>query len=209
MVRFAGRAWEIKSGSRIGPGPNEWAAENVRLDDLGLHLRLDRAGGRWRCAEVRTRRSLGYGDYTWEVEARLDRFDPSVVLGLFTYRNDLSELDIEFARWGWDQAKAGQFVCQPAGVRGNRFRFAVRLRGPLTRHTIAWRSHQVTFSSFEVDESGGIVRPLAHWVYTGEDVPKAGTERAHTNLWLFRGEPPADGLPVEVVVRTFRFRPFR
>jgi hypothetical protein len=38
-------------------------------------------------------------------------------------------------------------------------------------------------------------------------VPPAAGENARINLWMFRGEPPADGRPVEVIVADFAFVP--
>jgi hypothetical protein len=29
----------------------------------------------------------------------------------------------------------------------------------------------------------------------------------HLNLWLFDGKPPADGKPVEIVVKAFSYKP--
>ena len=207
-VRFSRYVWDVKLGRDLGPGPNTYAAANVRVGDIGLHLRVDRAGDRWRCAEVSTRRSMGHGTYTFDVEGPIDRLDPNVVLGLFTYRSDLSELDIEYSRWGWERAKGGQFACQPFATKGNRFRFAVRLDGSLSRNSIDWRPHQVTYSSVEIAEDGSVVRPIALRVYTGDDIPKASTEHCHVNLWLYRGEPPTDGETVTITVRRFRFTPF-
>jgi len=58
----------------------------------------------WYCSEVTLNEEYGYGIYSWEIEGdvhSLGNSDPFVVLGLFLYKDDSHELDIEFARWGY------------------------------------------------------------------------------------------------------------
>jgi hypothetical protein len=38
-------------------------------------------------------------------------------------------------------------------------------------------------------------------------VPDAGQAQVRINLWLFRGNAPTDGQPVEVVISDFTFTP--
>jgi hypothetical protein len=67
---------------------------------------------------------------------------------------------------------------------------------------VAFRS-LIGFASEPTDPSDVI----AEWTYTGGDVPPADGENARINLWMFRGEPPADGQSVEVIVSDFSFVP--
>jgi hypothetical protein len=46
------------------------------------------------------------------------------------------------------------------------------------------------------------------WTYTGPDVPPPPAN-AHINLWLYRGAPPLNDKPVEIVVTHFVFTPGR
>ena len=48
---------------------------------------------------------------------------------------------------------------------------------------------------------------IASYTYSGSDVPLTGDERVRLNLWLYTGGAPANGLPAEVVVRSFSFAP--
>jgi hypothetical protein len=61
------------------------------------------------CSEVTLAEPLGFGRYEWDVVgdvSSLGGADPNVVLGMFLYRNDTLELDIELARWGNAHATA-------------------------------------------------------------------------------------------------------
>ena len=102
MLRFSGYEWRVRGAGR--GGPNEWDDANASVDDHGcLHLKITRRCGHWRCAEIFLERNLGFGRYQWEIEGRVDRFDPQVVLGLFNYTrpevgpDGTNEIDIEFA----------------------------------------------------------------------------------------------------------------
>ena len=49
---------------------------------------------------------------------------------------------------------------------------------------------------------------LAQWSYTRRNgIPKPGGETPRINLWLSRGAPPSNGLPVEVIISKFEFVP--
>jgi hypothetical protein len=205
-IRWSGYRWEIKSSSgRVGPGPNHFSAANVRVDPLGrLHLRIAKAHGRWRSAEITLDRSLGYGTYTWTLASRVDQLDANAVLGLFTYDDTSSafshrEIDIEASRWGSPGATTNaQFVVQPWDRPGNLRRIRLRSKVPATlsftwtKTGLTWRAPHATPSSY---------------TYRGSDRPPRGNERARINLWLHGGRAPARGKAVEVVVRSFRFQP--
>ena len=192
------------SSEPVGPGPNVFSdsQKNVWVDARGrLHLRIAYAGGRWRCAEVVNPQSLGYWTYTFVLDSRVDSLDPNATLGLFTYGSDPAyanrELDIEFARWSnpADPTNA-QFVVQPYDAAGHLVR--IRQAGASTStDAFAWRPGSVAFTA-------SAAAP-ASWTYSGADVPVPGDEHARLNLWLFRGAAPANGKPVEVVVRSFAF----
>lgn len=212
VIRFAGYDWEVKTSGRrqVGPGPNLFsdAPASVWVDAEGrLHLRIRRVGNRWYAAEVICRESLGHGRYRFVLDSDVHAFQPSVVLGLFTWSDDATdhhrEIDVEMARWGnaADPTNA-QFVVQPYDGPANLVRYTVP-SGPTT-HAFAWSSDAIAFDAASGPNGE---TPLADWVYVGPDVPSEGDENPRINLWLFRGAAPADGQPVEVVVRDFVFEP--
>ena len=206
-VAFSGFSWSVKASTGlVGPGPNVFSdsPENVWVDAGGqLHLRITYRNGQWLAAEVVVDRSLGYGTYAFNLASPTGRLDPNVVLGLFTWSDDLAynhrEIDVELARWSDAGAtQNAQYAVQPADRVGNLSRF-VQPDAPATSHQFAWAPNRVSFAS----SSGAST--VAAWKYSGADVPKPGNERTRINLWLDRGRPPTDGAEVEVVLSQFSF----
>jgi hypothetical protein len=206
-VEWSGLTWTVKAHNRkIGPGPNFFAASNVTHDAAAddLRLRITRAGNRWTTAEVIAQVSLGYGTYTWTIKSAPD-FDPSVVLGMFTWNDDAAyahrEIDVEFARWGnaADPTNA-QYVVQPWDTpdHDHRWTQAAGLTG--TIHSFTWAPGRVDFRS--TTSSGA---EIDSYSYVGPDVPIPGGENPRMNLWLNRGAAPTDGQPAEVLFDSFRF----
>ena len=120
-VQFSGYVWDVRQAGTGGPGPNCWDPKSVQVDASGrLHLRLTRRDGQWRCAEVSTQKSFGFGRYEFDIVGPLDKFDPNVVLGLFDYPNPgqgpdgTNEIDIEYSRWGKPSALPASATIYPA-----------------------------------------------------------------------------------------------
>jgi len=220
-LRFSGYDWTVKSGKVIGPGPNDWNAANVRVDTSGaLHLKIAKREGRWSCGEVMMTRSLGFGTYTFEVEGRIDRLDPNVVLGLFNYTtpevgpDGTNEIDIEISRWGVTKFPNGNYTVWPAksGVKqtSKTFEFSLPGGGPaVTTQRFTWSRDQILFESlYGRPNDGG--RELGRWLFeptaSQDGVPQHPLP-VLMNLWLMRGLPPADGREIEIVVRRFTFTP--
>lgn len=218
-IFFAGHEWDVKdSGSeQVGPGPNYFSSSerNVWVDSAGrLHLRIDYSKGRWRTAEVVSKTSFGYGTYRFYLDSPVNDLDPSAVLGLFTFDRtapevEYREIDIEFSRWS-DPAEplVGQYVVQPYYEPGHMVRFEMP-PFPETTHSFEWTSGAIHFRSLR----GHLAEPLEptdiidDWTYPFTPFTP-GAEKARLNLWLFRGTPPTDGRPVEVVVSGFEFIPW-
>jgi hypothetical protein len=207
---FAGWHWTTKvSPSPVGPDPNRFAGAdtgNVEVDAHGrLHLRITRRAGQWLCAEVIGTEALGYGTYTWEVEAPATPIEPNAVLGLFAW-SDLPEqnhreIDIELSHFRRPNADlAGQYVVQPFGGPGDLQQFKWANRGDAVSVSFTWRAGEVTF-----DAPAG--NP-ATWRYAAANVPDpGGGVHPRMNLWLLGGEDPARNTPTEVVIRRFTFVP--
>jgi hypothetical protein len=101
-ISFAGFEWVVKASPRFDPGPNAWSdsIDNVFVDSRGLHLRITNVNGSWYASEVVLNQTLGYGEYVFRVASSLERLDPNVVFGMFTYNYidpafGHRELDIE------------------------------------------------------------------------------------------------------------------
>jgi len=203
---FAGFSWSVKTSSGpVGPGPNVFAGENAWVDAAGmLHLKIARQRGQWTCAEVVNEKSLGYGRYTFTVDA--PELPPEAVLGLFTWDEATTpyhnrEIDIEVSRWRDPKNKNGQFVIQPYTEPANIVRFEIP-PGPAI-HTFLWKPGRVSCRSARA----GSKTIYQHTFTAG--IPPAGGEHARINLWLAGAEAPSGGEPAEVVIRAFAFKPAR
>ena len=183
---------------RLIAGPNYWSANNVWVDQAGLHLTVTNVAGRWYCAAVVSNSMYGYGTYSWHVSSPINNFDPNVVLGLFTWNDDPAyhnrEIDFEASRWGdaSDPTNA-QFVVQPWQTPGNFTR--ITATGGPSNISFTWKPGSVTFHYNNQT-----------WTYTGPDVPLpyAGVQM---NLYLMNGLAPTDNRPAEVILSGFSFTP--
>jgi hypothetical protein len=210
IIRFSGYDWIVSTtgDTKGGPGPNYFSdsEENVWIDEEGrLHLRITYRDGRWNCARVEMAKSYGYDKYVFYVSSRPDSLDRQVVWGLYTYKNDEEEIDIEFSRWGFDNNQEAQYAIQPSSVPGNKARFRMNLEGSYSTHIIDWGKKWIDFASYH----GHLLNPvnttqiIASWRYSGNNIPPDSDEKLKINLWLFRGTPPSDGKEAEVVVNRF------
>jgi hypothetical protein len=209
-IYWAGKNWLVKDGTALGPGPNDWSdsTNNVWVDTNGyLHLKITESGGNWYCAEITSEQSFGYGEYRFLVGNRIDQLDTNVVGGLFTYLDDDNEIDIEFVR-AWTGTNNANFVNQPARP-GNTYDYYIDLVGELSTHRFIWETNSIYYQSYHAH---GAPPPdpsfeIAEWTYSSNDVPVAGSEKVHLNMWLFQGRSPTDTQHLEMVVRDFIFVP--
>lgn len=216
LIGFSGYNWWVKSSpGRVGPGPNYFSTSerNVRVDSLGrLHLKITKVKNRWYCAEIVSELSFGYGTYRFYLDSAVDNLDPNAVLGLFTWSDVPDfynrEIDIEFSRWANVANQNAQYVVQPYTLPENILRFDEPSGLAQSTHSFSWTPNQVFFQSLE----GLNATPpdpsyvIQQWNFTGA-VPPAGGENARMNLWLFKGQPPTHGLPLEVIINRFEFVP--
>jgi len=217
IISFSGYDWIIKaSETPVGPGPNYFSNshENVWLDEENnLHLRINREGNRWLCAEVICKEHLGYGKYIFYIKSRIDQLDKNVVVGLFTWDSlaptrFYSEMDIEFSTWGNSRGENAQYVVQPSSTPGHLERFNLQLNGNNSTHIIDWAPAEVSFQSihghYNSPPSDGFL--IHSWKYTGNNIPAAGKENPRIGLWLYKGASPAVSNEIELIVERFEFQ---
>ena len=216
-VQFCGYEWHVRSG-RGGPGPNAWAESNVWLDDSGaLHLRISKHDGQWSCAEVTMGKRLGFGRYQFQITGAVDRLDDNVVLGLFNYptrdvgADATHEIDIEFARWGAAKNPIGNYVVWPVDktLKQKSSSFGFTLNSSESTHRFDWNSTRIVFQSLHGHRSDD-EQEFNRWTFSPEDASRRISQQpmpVHINLWLFKGLPPKNDQPVEVVMHGFSFTP--
>jgi len=207
IVEFAGRQWAVKSGCGLGPGPNCWSdsEQSVWVEGGQLHLKIREIDGTWYSAEVYTTDCTQYGMHRFFTASRLDNLDKNVVAALFLYKDDATEIDVEFAKWGVDNPISNaQYVIQPWNNPGNREMFKMGLNGTYSTHYIDWSASAIWFKSIHghYQEPPDAAHLIHEWLYEGDDIPNAlECLRVHINLWLYQGNPPSDGQEVEIIVK--------
>lgn len=220
-IDFSDRTWRVKGPGYYGPGPNSFSnsASSVWVDgEDRLHLTVRKVGSTWYSTEVVLVDTLGYGDYIFTTEGRLDLIDPCVVFGLFLWQygpcwhesylwwNPYNEFDIEFSRWGDPGRAIGQFVAQPWDWYGNVSRFDASFgEGEATSHAFRWLNDRVECRSWRGGPLDEAPENMIHsWTYTGPHIPRPEQPRVHLNLWKYCDSPEADQ---EVVIDAFTFFP--
>ncbi len=209
VIEFSGITWDIKNGSGLGPGPNNWSdsPDSVFVDAQGqLHLNVRQIDGQWHSAEVISQQSFGYGTYTFQVATDVEQYADNVVLGMFTYLDDFNEVDIELAQFGDSNAAFGNFVVQPAATSGNVEKFDLNLTDNFSTHRYTWQPDSIQFESWRGHGDAPSPSTLIHeFTYTGNDIPTTSTERLHLNLWQFQGQAPSNGLEHEAIITSATF----
>jgi hypothetical protein len=221
-LSFSGYEWTLKSGARLGPGPNRWETANVRLDAAGrlsFTIKGDATSG-WSCAEVSMARRLGFGLYEFQTIGPIGGLDPNVVLGLFNYPppdvgpGATNEIDIEYARWGNARNPNGNFTLWPAreGEKSVSHTFSVPADIEQATHRFLWLPDRIVWQALRGhsknarDDRGEFARwefkpPANSGLIPQKPLPVL------INLWLFQGKAPTDGKEVSVTLARFAHYP--
>jgi len=208
IIHFAGVDWYVKNGGPYGPGPNYWSdnEQSVWLDAQGrLHLTIRQENGIWYCSEVYTVKETTYGQHRFLVEGWIDRMDRNMVLGLFVYATDTSEIDIEFSKWGDPlREQVASFTVQPYWEQGNQQLFECQLDSTPTTHFFDWQPGFVHFGSmrghyYAAPPSESYY--FSRWLYNGDNIPTSDMRlHTHINFWLMNGNAPQDLSVNEIII---------
>ncbi len=241
VLTFSGREWTIKYGNNTqGPGGNYFTDNNddVFIDANGyLHLSISEKEGIWRCTEVVSNDTMGYGTYIWTIEGNPVNIDRNVVLGLFTWNpysfktQANSEVDIEFAKWqNPDEEYTLQYGVQPIAFGPY---YPERVFKPqednnnwigISTHSFTWTDTLITWESWQGAKYGD-GPPDASWSFDLSNPARVKNEggnssdpiiipapedatNARMNFWLANG-PEGPFVPVrhEIIIRSFEYRP--
>lgn len=198
-------------------GPNDWNPNNVWLDTDGrLHLKLRYSPetNQWTCAELYTKEKFTFGKYRWFIEGQIDKFDPNVVLGLFTYGglDGTNEIDIEIARWGSTDKEAKNlfYTTYPNRLdRGGPVSTGklMSLQGTYTTHEFVWTPKSIRFQSRHgfTDVYNFNVISTYQTASTFRSSMPTDPAPLHMNLWAFKGRAPLNGEEVEIILHDFRY----
>jgi hypothetical protein len=243
-ITFSGYEWYVRNNEQYqGPGSNVFHSgkKNVWVDTEGkLHLKIRKINDVWTCSEIYTKESFGYGRYIFYVEStKLDSLDENVVLGLFTWDNESfksmanTELDIEFAKWGYAEEKNTlQYSVQPTngGEYPERYHHqanSIMPENDVSMHLFEWTASSVYFAGYKGYATNASDK-IDNWIFTSGNPARQKKEdgmtsdaivvpsptpdtKVHINLWLFDsnrdgfGDAPTDGKEVEIVIKKFEF----
>ena len=217
-LQWAGRSWNITSGGMAGVCAGDPA--NVSVDANGyLHLKITKNGNTWSAAELFTTDKLGFGTYQWRTDGPTDRFDPNVVFGLYPYgpaggvrQDGTNEIDIEYSRWGQANGVNGDWTDYPSsGTTIGELSYNFSLNGgTLSTSRFIWSMSQIeSFLINGIQPVGSVTDLIKSWTYAPTNSKTNIPQQAMPlgmNLWCFE-KTPSDGLPVEVVIRDFKFVP--
>jgi len=215
-IDWQGYTWYVKSTPSEGPGPCRWSPKQVWVDEQGfLHMRISKVDGQWCCAEIWTTKPLGFGSYQCQVEGPIDVLDPNIVFSMFSYAgpDGIKETDIEFARWGNPKAHNGNWTVYPddKSEKIGQHTFDFKLSGTYTTSRFIWSSKLMQYELLGGHQPlGSETNLMESWIYVPANSKHAITQNPvplHFNLWLFRGRPPTDGKPVEIIVHSFKWQP--
>jgi len=219
-VVFSGYRWQVKE-SRVPMGPMAnlfgGSAKSVSVDISGsLIMRIIEDKNAWYASEIGLDHPLGWGTYTLHLRGFVNRFDPNVVLGIFTWDNEPEEahreLDIEFSEWGGDTSPDNaQFVVQPWDGESNLHRFRFDQGVADFSCSIDWKPGGARFAVW--DGHGhkpppGDVSLYREWTRTGFQIPAPGNERFRINFYLNKGSAPKDRKVAEITMTAFSFEPY-
>ena len=126
-------------------------------------MKITHHDGKWVCSEVICEEPAVYGTYAFYVSGPIDKLDPRVTLGFFTwdetaYKSQANcEIDIEFSRWNNADAPNLHYSVQPVygpDVPSGRYKERTHashmaLRDSKSTHIFTWTLESITFSSFE------------------------------------------------------------
>ncbi|MCX6173829.1 MAG: T9SS type A sorting domain-containing protein [Ignavibacteriales bacterium] len=201
---FAGLKWNVSNGVS-GPGPNNWfnGINSIWIDNSeNLHLTIRKIGDKWYCSSIYAQDTTGYGEYSFSVSSNVELYDPNIIVGLFIYENDSTEIDIEFSRWGDAGSNAGLYVVQPSEPLISSHSFPLNLTASSSTHKFTWTKQGIKFQSYQA--SGDLIK---EWSYRGSNIPIPNQLKPHINFWLMKGLAPINQKDAELIISNFKYTP--
>jgi hypothetical protein len=181
VVQWSGLTWHARSGNdHEGPGSNLWRSDTgaIHVTPNG-YLELVAGGRPWRSVELAAELPPGPVRVTLWINDPT-AIDPGLIAAIFLYRDDSSELDFEFGRWGHPETPNAQFVIAP-GRPGQIRRFEAPAAS--ARLQIDFSDHRVCFFYTSAQRTHSFCKEAS-------DVPSPAGHRLHLNLWALPGTVP-------------------
>jgi hypothetical protein len=210
-INFSNIDWDVKQGDHLPPRCNNWKDDNVRVDEKGwLHLKIRKDDETWYSSEIVSKNFYGYGEYLFYVIGKIDDYDPMIILGMFSYRDDKNEVDIEIANFGdLHSNKKSVFHTVQDDRKNGKFctKAKLNLQGDATSHKIIRSPSQIEWQSYyghyESPPSSLILKTIAP---IHKPVEKA---KIHINFFLYNacnGLADKSKKEAEIIIKHVNYR---
>lgn len=209
-IVFSNLFWHIKSSDVYeGPGNNLFSGSNVWKDSEGkLHLRITKGNdGKWYCSEIYSDSNFSYGTYRFYIES--SNLGPlslneNVVFGMFTWDDNSfynmanTEIDIEFAKWGWSGAVSNplntlQYSVQPTNGGKNTERLyrpaSLPNLGNYSTHIFNWTPQKISFYSYAGYDITNPKTLTATWAFDDSESARFKDEGGKCSMPIVIPEP--------------------
>jgi hypothetical protein len=206
-ISWSGYTWDIKAGTGLGPGPNNWddSTNSVWIDGTGsLNLKVRKSGSKWYCAEVWLPTALGHGTYEFFIKTRTDTIDKNLVNAFFLYQDDTHEMDVEWSKWGnGSNANNGDFAIQPSTFQYWHQDIA---SGDWQKDRIIWTTTDggADQVEFQVETNSVVVQD---WTQSLPAAIDPSLALVHINNWMFQGHAPSNNQSETLTLVSFTFTP--
>jgi hypothetical protein len=211
----------------VGPGPNVFSSSNISVANDGMHLKIINNNGVWSSSEIVTDRCYKYGSFRFVVSPKLadgttiDKLDPNIVLGLFTYPeaksgegelDGLHEIDIELANFelggynlNYSAYPASESDRTIKSISTKPLKFTLLDSTTPVVFTINWTATKITYSATQNYKS------IGEWFCGPNEVNKCSIssrpQPIHINFWLKGGQAPLNQKNAEVIINSFNYSP--
>jgi Concanavalin A-like lectin/glucanases superfamily len=215
IIKWAGLNWKCKNVHDLGPGTNNFSdsPNNLWVDNQGrLHLTIKMDSGRWDCTQLACENDYRFGKFTWKIDNASSIFNLSqdaAWLGLFSYRDDNNETDVEISRWQGQGNHLVLYTVQPYWIPGNSIGYlpSVTRNGSTTDQngydgsgitvSIDREPNYIDFTT--LDRKG---RVIAYEHFTNTSVIDKGAEKLYMNFYL--RSIPTIGPDVECIIDSLK-----
>ena len=196
-INFSGFNWILKEGSKLPPGSNNFSAQNIFIDEQGLHLKITNSGSHWICSEIYTEDFAKWGEYTFFISTNVEKLDKNIVAGLFIYQDDQHELDVEFHNG------IASYTIQPNDTK----KFKLNLQGDYSTHKIYFDKNISDFKSIHGHHENHIQNQINKWQTLKGNRLEPRKSHLHINFWLKNGQPPVNNKNAELIIKNIIFKP--
>jgi hypothetical protein len=173
-------------------------------------MKLQKNGDTWQGSYLESSNTVKYGKFTWIAGSSSLDFERGATVGLFVYRDDTHESDIEINQWpGYDQHL--WMSVRPGGIDDHlgNLDYGVlstdpHLHDQNIKYCIDWAPNYVDFSATAPD--GTIIR---RFTFTDSSrISQLNSSICMDLTPLDNRYYPESGNPVEIVLKSFTYTPY-